>query len=272
MSGVIDYKKIADAISFYESRGFSYIEVPWCVSREVSNITKPKGKINIKSFFGYHVASGEQSFLQMISKNNLDEGYYICSTPCYRNEEIINELHKKWFMKVELIYYFGKRKTSFHERKEKFDFILNSSCEFYSRYLEIDKLKTKEGVDIISSKEKIELGSYGVRGYKNFSWVYGTGVAEPRLSYVLSLRGRGYHIDDIPKSKFGSFEKIKEELMELIDSNKQGIKLMELLELSDLIGAIEGYVDKEYFGKITINDLIKMNEVTKRAFISGRRK
>jgi hypothetical protein len=33
-----------------------------------------------------------------------------------------------------------------------------------------------------------ELGSYGIRKYKNlFQWVYGTGCAEPRLSIVEKL-------------------------------------------------------------------------------------
>jgi hypothetical protein len=28
----------------------------------------------------------------------------------------------------------------------------------------------------------IEIGSYGMREYENFKWIYGTGMAEPRFS------------------------------------------------------------------------------------------
>ena len=44
---------------------------------------------------------------------------------------------------------------------------------------------------------------------------------------------------------------------------------MELVELSDLIGAIEAYVAKEY--KLELRDLIKFSDITKRAFTNGKR-
>ena len=53
---------------------------------------------------------------------------------------------------------------------------------------------------------------------------------------------------------------------------KQGNKLMMLIELSDLIGAVEWYLDQQYNGKINLNDLQIMSKVTKRAFKSGYRK
>jgi hypothetical protein len=45
---------------------------------------------------------------------------------------------------------------------------------------------------------------------------------------------------------------------------------MELIELSDLIGAVELYL-KKYHEGTTLDDLIKMKDVTKRAFENGRR-
>ena len=44
---------------------------------------------------------------------------------------------------------------------------------------------------------------------------------------------------------------------------------MELVELSDLLGAIESYTKKHY--NISLDDLIKMKDITQRAFINGRR-
>ena len=81
----------------------------------------------------------------------------------------------------------------------------------------------------------------------------------------------GYHITEIVKGDVGELSKIREELDEVFDAQKQESKLMILIELSDLVGAITMYLDK-YHPSININDLIKMSEITKRAFISGERK
>ena len=82
----------------------------------------------------------------------------------------------------------------------------------------------------------------------------------------------GYHLTEIPRGEYGEISKILEEAAELKDAMEQGQKLMCLIELSDLLGAIEGYIEKEYEGKITIDDLFNMSYATKRAFESGRRK
>lgn len=78
----------------------------------------------------------------------------------------------------------------------------------------------------------------------------------------------GYHINKIEKGVFGEFSKIKEEFLEAEDSIEQGNVVMTLIELSDLIGSIEGYVSKY---NMTLNDLLKMKEATKRAFTDGTR-
>lgn len=79
----------------------------------------------------------------------------------------------------------------------------------------------------------------------------------------------GYHIKEIERGEFGKFSKIKEEFIEAEDAFEQGNKIMLLVELADLIGAIEGYCDNH---NITLKDLIKMKEATKRAFTDGTRK
>lgn len=81
----------------------------------------------------------------------------------------------------------------------------------------------------------------------------------------------GYHLDKIKKGELGKSSKIMEEVLELIDSEKQGVKIMALVELSDLIGAISSYLELNY-PDISLSDLLKMSEVTKRAFKSGARK
>lgn len=80
----------------------------------------------------------------------------------------------------------------------------------------------------------------------------------------------GYHIAEIKKRNYGSAGKIQEELDELNDAHEQGSKIMQLVELSDLYGAIEGYLQQNFPG-MTMQDLKKFSDITKRAFESGER-
>lgn len=78
-----------------------------------------------------------------------------------------------------------------------------------------------------------------------------------------------YHLDKIDKGVYGERSKIVEEFQEWQDSYKQSNPIMELVELSDLIGAIEAYISKY---NLTLKDLIVMKDVTNKAFISRYRK
>lgn len=80
-----------------------------------------------------------------------------------------------------------------------------------------------------------------------------------------------YHIRVIESGVYGELSKIREELEEVEDSVEQGCKFMELVELSDLYGAIEGYLEKHH-PTVVMDDLRIMSMVTKRAFMSGVRK
>lgn len=81
----------------------------------------------------------------------------------------------------------------------------------------------------------------------------------------------GYHLKKIKKGKLGESSKIKEEVEELIDSENQECKIMVLVELSDIFGAIELYLQMNFPG-VTMKDLEKMSKITQRAFKSGARK
>jgi hypothetical protein len=80
-----------------------------------------------------------------------------------------------------------------------------------------------------------------------------------------------YHLQAIPKGQYGELSKIREEVEEAIDAEKQNNPIMVLVELSDIIGAIDGYIVKKYDGKINLADLIVMSMATSRAFRSGER-
>ncbi len=80
----------------------------------------------------------------------------------------------------------------------------------------------------------------------------------------------GYHIRDIERGVLGDVSKIREEMDELLDAVKQDARVMELVEMSDMLGAMEAFLDKRHTG-YTIVDLLKMKDITKRAFVNGRR-
>jgi hypothetical protein len=79
----------------------------------------------------------------------------------------------------------------------------------------------------------------------------------------------GYHKYKIAKGKVGEASKIREEFQEFQDANEQGNSVMELVELSDLIGAIELYTLNKY--NIDLNTLIIMTRATQSAFEEGER-
>lgn len=80
----------------------------------------------------------------------------------------------------------------------------------------------------------------------------------------------GYHLATIKRGVFGEDSKIFEEVDEFADALDQDVALMALIELSDLIGAIKGWLAKHH-PSITLADLDKMAEVTKRVFETGHR-
>ena len=79
----------------------------------------------------------------------------------------------------------------------------------------------------------------------------------------------GYHKRKIEKGELGEFSKIREEFEELEDAIEQENKILVLCELTDMIGAIESYVSKNY--NLQLSDLIKFSNSTKAAFKDGTR-
>ena len=79
----------------------------------------------------------------------------------------------------------------------------------------------------------------------------------------------GYHTREINKGILGEFSKIEEEFEELKDAYGQEDPVMVLCECSDLLGAIKHYVGEKY--NISLEDLVKFNDKTEKAFKAGRR-
>lgn len=80
----------------------------------------------------------------------------------------------------------------------------------------------------------------------------------------------GYHLSEIPKGELGELSKLREELDEAIDAEAQGCRLMVLVELSDMLGAIRLYLERHHPG-YTLDDLQTMADITRRCFENGHR-
>jgi hypothetical protein len=177
----IDYQKISDAKRFYELHGFSEISVPWIIGHHAYSITCPIDP-RIREFYtlgGYLVASAEQSFIELILQG-VSLGRHCAITPCFRDEPMFDGLHQSYFMKLELI----DTDVSVLNLRS----IITLSQHFFNHYVPTNIVQTdKNGhtFDIVDKKHGIELGSYGIRKYGNFSWIYGTGIALPRLDTVI---------------------------------------------------------------------------------------
>ena len=89
--------------------------------------------------------------------------------------------------------------------------------------------------------------------------------------YNIVMDTPGYHLRPIEKGQYGTLSKIYEEVEEIRDSEAQNNRIMILLELSDLLGAVRGYLEENY-PEITLNDLAIMADATQRAFLTGVRK
>ena len=176
----IDYKKIIHAISYYTSYEYTEKQVPWIIGYDAYKATKPPYARDFYTIDGYINASGEQSYLQqMLEGEKLTK--HFCITPCFREEEVLDEIHYRYFLKVELI-----NTDVSHKNLQT---MVDTARAFFNTYTPVEVVQTDkrgEAFDIIDKKYGIELGSYGIRRHKNFSWIYGTGVALPRLDVVIN--------------------------------------------------------------------------------------
>lgn len=195
---MINYALLSNAMGYYSAQfvncGFKRIEAPWSVSAKAMNITAPSWTSwyphQDDKFF---VASGEQSFLQLILDGKLDPGKYCCLTPCFREEEKEDTFHKFYFMKLELINTKSPTEEAVNEMLEAAKWFFTHSVKIPCSVVETtpadwDIVNVGRTYDIVDARYGIELGSYGIREHElTGRWVYGTGLAEPRASTVASL-------------------------------------------------------------------------------------
>jgi len=178
----IDWILLGKAFLYYQQIGYKYIETPWSVNASAINVTLPKnacgyGLWHPKKELSYLVGSAEQGFIEMMIDGKIKNGDKLCSiTPCFRDDKE-DDIHFKYFMKLELII-IGEDNTQL---------VLNDAAKFFNLFTSevISEVKTNDGKDL--ELNEIEIGSYGYRVYDKFSWTYGTGLALPRFSQASKI-------------------------------------------------------------------------------------
>jgi hypothetical protein len=176
--GRIDYRKISAGLDYYESLGYPYLEVPWVVSKEAEQATLPKGAIATSVQYGDLVGSGEQSFIELMRRGRAILKA-CCVTPCFRIEDAYDKLHHAYFMKLELI--------NSDATEENLHQMIQDAVGFFQKYIDVITVYTDHNTyDIVDKQQGIELGSYGFRTFNGQRFIYGTGVALPRLDAAMS--------------------------------------------------------------------------------------
>lgn len=179
----INWRLLSDALAHYGGRGYQYVEAKWIEEQRFVDFTAPSREF-VMSVEGHGdlVGSAEQSLVAMTARGEIGPGWYMACTPCFRNETWPDDLHHFYFMKVELF-------RNIQVGTVAADDILETAMEFFTRNVpeefrnRLSVEFTPQGCDITLGG--IEIGSYGHRSVNGISWVYGTGLAEPRFSTAL---------------------------------------------------------------------------------------
>lgn len=194
----MNYENIARAVNFYGERGYVYEpDVPWIVGHDAYYATKPPGSHDVvidtdptgrsAGLGGHPVASGEQSFIQMMLDGQPPKRA-IAVTPCHRAEPRIDTLHRPYFMKAELI-------NAQDVDEGHLVHMVHDACSFFEQFFPVRVIQITDGsYDIVEKGTRYELGSYGIRTLvtdkQYYRWIYGTGCAEPRLSTAIARASR----------------------------------------------------------------------------------
>jgi hypothetical protein len=176
-----DWRIIADAVAFYESHDYQYVEAPWFAPDCALMTTCPSPELIIRSqTHGGLVGSAEQSFVALDMEGKLGRGSFVAATPCFRNEPMIDGLHQSTFVKVELYRNDKVDMGALH------DMVAAAQAFFYTLTDDVRVETSSEGYDLVLNG--VEIGSYGIRQSGKHKWLFGTGVAEPRFSIAFANR------------------------------------------------------------------------------------
>ena len=79
------WKRLVEAVDYYKAIGYVFVEAPWTATESTVTWTQPEGKTTklFETMDGqFLVASGEQSFIQMMGTGQLNgSDKFCCLTP-----------------------------------------------------------------------------------------------------------------------------------------------------------------------------------------------
>lgn len=188
-------EQLARALRDWQAQGAVYIDVPWVAEARFVQGTRPEwahGQ-DITTPHGQLLASGEQAMCAMMAQGQLVPGQrYIGWTPCFRDEEVFDDLHHFYFIKAEI---FEPLSASADPQAATLD-LVEQAREMFERWAQ--PIKPDAVVAVVPMFDDqwdieidgVEVGSYGVRCVPGTQqrYVYGTALAEPRFSRSLGLK------------------------------------------------------------------------------------
>ena len=168
---------------------YEEIELPWVIPERFTTATRPADRVELTLPHGNLIASGEQSFLMLMSERALPTASgYIGWSPCFRAEPVLDELHQLTFTKAELFIPVPSYQVGLDELPE----LLTRQRSLFQRlsvtlgerspHLTLERL-SEDQIDWLLNG--IEIGSYGVRAFEDFWYLYGTALALPRFRQAL---------------------------------------------------------------------------------------
>ena len=72
-----------------------------------------------------------------------------------------------------------------------------------------------------------------------------------------------FHVMPVRRGTYGELSKVQEELDEALDAETRGQKLLLMIELSDIIGAVAGVAERHGY---SLDDLIQFSELRRNVF------
>ena len=191
--------RMSQVLEHWQRLGAVYVDLPWCAPEVFVEATRPAtARRAPETPEGLVVASGEQSFFWLAHTGQLpDASLMIGWTPCFRDEPAHDTLHHHCFIKAELFAWVapwtgGDTWRAVYPPQLK-RLIVQAQSWFHDQIRQRNPnacapqiIQVEEHMwDLVHNG--VELGSYGCRLHPtlNRPYLYGTALAEPRLSTAL---------------------------------------------------------------------------------------
>lgn len=186
--------RLSRCLTYWQGLGCKYVALPWLAPSRYTDATKPPfvTTADPATPYGNLLASGEQAFLMLADRGALgDVGGFVGWTPCFREEAPFDDTHHFYFTKVEVFV-----RCAAGEAPQVLESLVAQAQAWMQQELTLagnsgaeisTEQVTSDQIDLVLNG--LEVGSYGVRQFGGFTYVYGTGCAEPRFTAALARGG-----------------------------------------------------------------------------------